>query len=415
MAYGSMRQMRSYADKVFERDARLSRMTDGRHDPTLPLSAVLSTWQWGLMRRTPSTEQIGDLLRDRRWRARLGLKPEQGGSPDRLAQVLDGLATVEWNEMMLEDFFLARRAGILTDEGLYGKRCAALDLNELFKSEKIHCPQCQVREKTVQDEKGEKRIVKEYYHQAVALSWMSGPIPFVIGWEVLAPGEGELTAALRLLERLLPRLRRSLDLVLGDALYCCRPFFKTVCGAGLEGLAISSGQTEMDDEIDLLMKTDPPRMVPGFNVAVWEMESEAWERDLKGKLRVIHCERRYEAPSWKHERKQLRVVTSVPVEILPAGQGWKVGRSRWRIENGTFNVLTRDHSLTHNYHHSVAAIVGLLAMRSFACFLAQAYWRHATARSPHVPARFVQWFQQVVIEDWVRYLDQGWIPDRPSG
>ena len=54
-------------------------------------------------------------------------------------------------------------------------------------------------------------------------------------------------------------------------------------------------------------------------------------------------------------------------------------------------------------------------MRSFACFLAQAYWRHATARSPHVPARFVQWFQQVVIEDWVRYLDQGWIPDRPSG
>ena len=40
MAYGSMRQMRSYADKVFEKDARLGRMTDGRVDPTLPLSAV---------------------------------------------------------------------------------------------------------------------------------------------------------------------------------------------------------------------------------------------------------------------------------------------------------------------------------------------------------------------------------------
>jgi len=59
----------------------------------------------------------------------------------------------------------------------YGKRCAALDLNELFKSEKIHCPQCQVREKAVQDEKGEKRMVREYYQQAVALSWMSGSIP----------------------------------------------------------------------------------------------------------------------------------------------------------------------------------------------------------------------------------------------
>jgi thiamine biosynthesis lipoprotein ApbE len=76
MAYGSVRRMRSYADKVFEKDDRLGRMTDGRRDPTLPLAAVLATWQWGLMRRTPSTEQIRDLLRDRRWRARLGLKPE---------------------------------------------------------------------------------------------------------------------------------------------------------------------------------------------------------------------------------------------------------------------------------------------------------------------------------------------------
>jgi hypothetical protein len=85
------------------------------------------------------------------------------------------------------------------------------------------------------------------------------------------------------------------------------------------------------------------------------------------------------------------------------------------IENGTFNRLTRDYSLTHNYHHSVAAIVGLLAMRSFACFLTQAYWSNATARSKSAPQRFLQWFQQVVSEDWVRYLDRALIPDRPSG
>ena len=74
---------------------------------------------------------------------------------------------------------------------------------------------------------------------------------------MVAPGEGELTAARRLLERLLPRLHKSLDLIVGAALYCCRPFFQTVCGAGLEGLALSSGKTEMDEEIDLLRKTDP--------------------------------------------------------------------------------------------------------------------------------------------------------------
>jgi hypothetical protein len=418
MAHGSMRQMRAYAEKVFEKDARLSRMSDGRTAPLVPLGAVLSTWQWGMVRRTPSTEQIGDLLLDARWRERLGLKAEDGGSPDSAARILDGLSIDQWNEMMLEDFFIARRAGILTDEGQFGKRCAAVDMNELFKSEKVHCDQCQIREKTIVDAAGQKRTVSEYYHQAVALTWISGEIPFVIGWELLQPGEGELTAALRFLERLLPRLRKSLDLVLGDALYCCRPFFKAVCEVGLQAMAISSGQTEMDEEIDLLMKTDAPRIVPadGGDVAVWAMDSEAWMQDLKRKLRVIHCERRYEAPSWKHERQQLRVVTSTPVEILPAGQGWKLGRSRWIIENGTFNRLTRDHALTHNYRHSVAAIVALLAMRSFACLLTQAYWRNATARSQNAPERFVKWFQDVLIEDWVRYLDQAWDrPDRPSG
>jgi len=415
MAYGSMRQMRRYSAKVFDKDSRLSRMTDSRVDPKIPLGAVLSTWQWGLVLLTPSTEQIGDLLLDERWRMIVGLKPEHGGSPDRAAEILDGLSIDEWNEMMLEDFFLARRAGILTDDGPYGKRCAVIDLNELFKSEKVHCPQCQVREKTVHDPKAGKRTVLEYYHQAVALTWVSGKIPFVIGWEMLSPGEGELTAAWRLLDRLLPRLQKSLDFVLGDSLYCCRPFYDLVCRAGLQAMAISSGHTQMDEEVDLLMQTTPPRIVQGLEVAVWAMESEAWHQDLKRNLRVIHCQRRYEAPEWKHERKELRVITSAPIDILPSGQGWKVGRSRWIIENGTFNHLTRDYSLTHNYHHCVSAIVGLLALRSFACFLTLAYYYNATARSRNAPKRFVRWFKEVIVEDWVRYLDQALHPDIPQG
>lgn len=407
MAYGSMRQMRAYAEKVFDKDGRLSRMSDGRVDPTIPLGGVLSTWQWGLVRRTTSTEQIGDLLLDPRWRARLGLKSEDGGSPDSAARILEGLSIAEWNAGMLEDFFIARRAGILTDEGQYGNRCAAVDMNELFKSEKIHCDLCQVREKTVLDGNGEKRTVLEYYHQAVALSWISGEIPFVIGWEMLQPGEGELTAAVRLLKRLLPPLRKSLDLIVGDALYCCRPFFETVCGAGLQAMAISSAQTEMDQEMDFLIQSDSPRLVrcDGGDVAVWEMESEAWRSQLKRKLHVIHCERRYEAPAWKHERRQLRVTTSMPLDILPGKQGWKVGRSRWTIENGTFNRLTRDYALEHNYRHCVPAIVGLLAMRSFASMLTLAYHRYASARSSNAPKRFLKWFQDIIIEDWVRYLD----------
>jgi hypothetical protein len=91
-----------------------------------------------------------------------------------------------------------------TDEGQKGKRCAALDLKELFNREKIHCPRCPVRDKTGLDEQGEKRVGKDHYHQAVTLAWVSVAIPMVLGRESLAPGEGELTVPLRLLVSLAP-------------------------------------------------------------------------------------------------------------------------------------------------------------------------------------------------------------------
>jgi hypothetical protein len=249
----------------------------------------------------------------------------------------------------------------------------------------------------------------------VALVWAGGEVAWPIGWEVLRPGEGELTAALRLLARLLPRLRHSLDLVMGDALYCCRPFFETVCGAGLEGLAVCSGHTELDADMDFLLAHQVPRSACGGDVDQWELESTAWDAELKlGRpLRVVHCRRRYAAKPWKHERRELRIVSSAPVALLPSGQGWKVGRCRWRIENGTFNVLTRDYGLTHNYRHSVAAVVGLLVLRSVAYCATWAYRRFAAARAHDAPRTFLAWFTAVLLEDWVRYLDGASAPANP--
>lgn len=71
-----------------------------------------------------------------------------------------------------------------------------------------------------------------------------------------------------------------------------------------------------------------------------------------------------QAPSTPGEGRcgsqMLRAMTSVPVDLMPAGQGSKVGRCRWQIENGTFTILARDNDPTHDYRHSVrgAALVG---------------------------------------------------------
>jgi len=407
MAFGSFVGFRNYVNKTFGLEEGLGALTDGRVDPTVPLLPVMLTWLWGMMRRLQSTEQVGHLFNDPRWRKLLGMRSEDGGSPDTLARVLDELSIEELSEFLLRVFFHARRAGILKDDGPFGKRCAIVDLNELFTSEKVHCKKCQTREKKVAGPNGQVHLVTEYFHQAVALVWASGDVAWPISWELLEPGEGELTAALRLLERLLPRLRGSLDLVMGDALYCCRPFFATVADAGVDALAIASGNTDLDTDMDYYRANEPARRALGQEVDLWEMESTAWEKELKRKLRVLHYERAYEAPAWKHERKRLRVVTTASVAVVPAGQGWRIGRCRWAIENGAFNLLTRDYSLTHNYRHSPAAITALLVLRSIAYCATWAYRRFATSRAKSAPKTFIEWFQAVLVEDWFRYLEGG--------
>ena len=405
MAYGDFSGLWRYVHKTFEVPRLLGRLTDGRRDPKVSLGALALTWLFAFMRRLPSTEQAGDLLNDPRWRKLIGLMDRDGGSPDTLARALDQLTPGDLNDLLLRVFFQARRASILKDDGPFGKRCAIVDMNELFTSEKVHCENCQVRVKKKAGPDGTVCQVKEYFHQAVALVWASAEVAWPIGWELLEPGEGEWTAAKRLLKRLLPELRQSLDLVMGDALYCCRDFLKLVREAGLSPLAISSGQTEMDGEMNLLMETEVPKRMLGQDVDMWEMESEAWEKDVGCKLRVLHYRRVYSAKEWKHERRELRLVTSCPVAVLPVGQGWLVGRGRWRIENGTFNLQTRFHGLTHNYHHQPVAILALLVFRSIAQCLVWAYQRFATARSKSAPKTFLAWFNKVLVEDWVRFLD----------
>lgn len=413
MAYGSFAGLWGYVHKTFGVPALLAGLNDGRRDPKVPLAALALTWLVAFMRRLASTEQAGDLLNDPRWRKLIGLTDREGGSPDTLARVLDQLAPGELNDLLLRVFFQARRAGILKDDGPFGKRCAIIDMNELFTSERVHCDNCQVRVKQKAGPDGTVSEVKEYFHQAVALVWAGAEVAWPIAWELLEPGEGEWTAAQRLLKRVLPKLGQSLDLVIGDSLYCCRDFFTIVRGAGLDAMAIASGQTEMDKEMKLLTETEPPKRMLGQDVDMWEMESEAWEKDVGAKLRILHYRRAYPAEDWKHERRELRLVTTCPVAVLPVGQGWSVGRCRWRIENGTFNLQTRFHGLTHNYHHSPVAILALLVLRSIAQCLVWSYHRFATARSKSVPKTFLAWFQNVLVEDWVRFLDRALVAANP--
>ena len=160
-ALGSFKRARAYINKVFGLEEALARLHDERSAPKLPLRAALVTWFWAMIRRLPSTEQVGDMLLDDGWRRRLAPTDAQGGSPDTLARILEGLSVSEINDFCLQIFFAARRAKVI-DTGPYGQCCAIVDLNELFTSTQVHCEHCQVRRKHVADANGDDQVAASF-------------------------------------------------------------------------------------------------------------------------------------------------------------------------------------------------------------------------------------------------------------
>lgn len=73
--------------------------------------------------------------------------------------------------------------------------------------------------------KVDDKAVIEYYHRGVVFHLVGFPIAMPLDVEMIRPGEGEVIAAKRLLERVLLRYGRFFDVLLADAIYTEAPFY----------------------------------------------------------------------------------------------------------------------------------------------------------------------------------------------
>jgi hypothetical protein len=89
-----------------------------------------------------------------------------------------------------------------------------------FPSRHRCCKACSQRKVKVRGQE-----VIEYYHRGVVCHLVGFNIAVPLDAELIRPGEGEIIAAKRLLERVLERYGRFIDAVIGDALYFEAPFF----------------------------------------------------------------------------------------------------------------------------------------------------------------------------------------------
>ena len=209
----------------------MPRLTDARHDPEIPPQATFLAMFHGFVFRLPSVQQLEADLAEPYLQQWVGVK--RAFRDDALRYSLCGFA-LEPLEQMLVDVNRRLKRNKAFDAGrVQGRIVAALDGIEVLSSYSRCCDSCLQRRVMIPDSQGHPVEQIQYYHRAVGCQIVSSPVKPMLAVEWLQPGEGEDTAALRLLARL-PELYGSpfVDILLLDSLDAQAPVLKLAAPVG---------------------------------------------------------------------------------------------------------------------------------------------------------------------------------------
>lgn len=192
-----------------------------------------------------------------------------------------------------------------------------------------------------------------YRHELVVLSVAGVGVTLPCDIEPYGPGEGESAAGQRLVQRVVAAVgRRFADYVVADAQFAKAPFLHAMGDVGLRTVVrLKEHHPELYAAAQQRYEGQPPTEVfeEGHDhVEVWDAEHfDPWEALRWQTVRVL---------KYRQHKPDGRVVeamwlTDWPQGEVPSRSLYRMAKSRWEIENETFNVAKTYHGLEHICHH----------------------------------------------------------------
>jgi hypothetical protein len=224
----------------------------------------------------------------------------------------------------------------------------------------------------------------QFYHRYVMAVLLHRDGAVLMDVEPQYPGEDEMAAALRLLDRALRAYPRAFNLVGGDALYQNPKFCQLALDHGKHFIAVLKNENR-DLLVDArsLMADQAPRVrrTKTTRYEWWDIEGFTTWTQLGHPVRVVRSletrtVRRQRTRKPQTQTSEWLWATSLPKTLAPTRLVVEIGHGRWVIENEGFNQLVNEWHADHVYKHDLDAMVGLwlllgLAYNLFTVWLAR--------------------------------------------
>ncbi len=362
----SLLSFSAYANRGFDLRRQARQMSDARTHPEISPASVFLALFHALVFRLPSLQQLDTELSHSYLPHWIGA--ERSFRDDTLRYSLSSFHLAPLEQMLVEINRRLKRGKALDAGRVQGHLVAALDGIEVLASFRRRCEGCLERRVSGKDETGQSVEQIQYYHRAVGCQIVSSPVKPFLAVEWLRPGEGEDSAALRLLARL-PQLygSRFFDILLLDSLYAQAPVLKRAQEMKWQ-VVITLKQEKRDLYQDALglFRARPPDQTftasqPGKSYAVrlWEESGLPFSRHHPQPVRVIRTQEEVSETHYRGEQKRTETtshewlwMTTLPSPAFSAPLVRRLGHDRWKNENNGWMDLTQHWAFKHGFLHA---------------------------------------------------------------
>ena len=249
----------------------------------------------------------------------------------------------------------------------------AIDGVEHFCSTKVHCDHCTRR--------AHRTGVTSYHHAGLAAVMLHPddeevfPLDFepILNQDGAQKNDCERTAAKRLCAGLHERYPGLPVLLVEDALYANAPHLRQINGYGWRFVL-----NVKPDSHQSLEKQFAGRWASGQVTELRQTDAKGVEHHFAWASGLCLCESAtdvkvnyllYEQADTTGQVTRWTWITNLPLSARAVGRVMRAGRSRWQIENETFNTLkNQGYHFEHNYGHGTQNLATVLALLMFLAF-----------------------------------------------